>query len=638
VNLAVGDSQIVQWVNVSYAIFNKTTGAIVAGPIQGNAFWNGFGGPCQNDNSGDILPQWDKMAHRWVMSQNVFISGQYTSCFAISTTADATGSYYRFAFPQPGFPDYPKLGIMPDAYYQSQNNFGSNGNNYVGAYACAYERAKMLVGNSAAKQICFQTGTFDDSLLPADLDSASSPPPAGQPEVFLGSIDNGASFVNVYEYLFHVDFATPANSTFTGAGGTKPVSGVASFGLACGGFSACVQQPNPGETLDSLGDRLMYRLAYRHFNGDHQTWLVSHAVTAGTSVGERWYELRAAENSTNLSVYQQGTFAPDSSYRWMGSVAMDKSQNIALGYSVASSTVFPAINFTGREPGDPLGTMAGESLIVAGTGSQQSTSHRWGDYTSMVLDAQDDCTFWYTAEYYMTTASFGWSTRLASLKFPSCGGTPSPDFSISASPGSRSVVQGSNTTYTVTIGALNSYTGTVNLSASGLPSGASASFSPGSVNTSGNSTMTVTTLASTPTGSYPITITGTDSVTSSLTHSTQVTLNVTAPPDFTISASPGSRTVTQGNGTTYTATITALNGFTGSTVLTATGLPTGANASFSPTSVTGSGSSTMTVTTSERSIPSRPVNSMRLPASRNNPSFRLGNRFRASSVTSRQRY
>src|SRR5271157_5894543 len=417
VNLAVGDTQVLQWVNVSYAIFDKTTGAVIMGPILGNAFWSGFGGACQTSNSGDIIAQWDKVAHRWVATQNVF-SSPYMTCVAISTTPDATGTYYRFAYPQPGFPDYPKWGIWSDAYYQSQNNFGASGYSYVGAYACAYERAKMLVGDSTAKQICFQTGTFDDSLLPADLDSVGTPPPSGQQELFLGSIDNGVPYV--YQYLFHVDFTTTSKSTFTGVNGTMRIPGVNPFSLACGGNSACIPQQGVADRLDSLGDRLMYRLAYRNFSGDHQAWLVSHSVTAGSSVGERWYEFRAPENSTSLSVYQQGTFAPDSNYRWMGSIAMDSAQDIALGYSVSSSSVYPSISYTGRVATDALGTMETEASIVSGSGSQTGTSNRWGDYTSMALDAADDCTFWYTNQYYQVTASFGWSTRLTSFKFPGC--------------------------------------------------------------------------------------------------------------------------------------------------------------------------------------------------------------------------
>ncbi|MGB9072068.1 MAG: choice-of-anchor D domain-containing protein [Terriglobales bacterium] len=424
VNLAVGDTQVVQWVNVSYAVFDKTTGATLAGPIAGNALWSGFGGPCQTNNSGDPITLWDKIAHRWLMAQNVFSGPPYYTCIAISTTPDATGTWFRYQYAAGGssnqsvFPDYPKWGVWPDAYYQHNNGFG--GANSFQSEPCAFERAKLLTGDSSAKQICFAAPTtFDDSMLPADLDSASQLPPSGEPEVFVGSIDNGST-TSVYQYLFHVDFTTPTNSTFTGFGGTMPIT-VASFGLACGGFSACIPQKGIPDKLDSLGDRLMYRLAYRNFS-DHQTWLVSHSVTAGNSVGERWYEFHAPENSTTLSVYQQGTFAPDSNYRWMGSIAMDSNQDIGLGYSISSSTVFPSINFTGRTTSDTLGTMETEAQIVAGTGSQTDTSNRWGDYTSMAIDAADDCTFWYTNQYYMTTASFDWSTQLASFKFAGCGG------------------------------------------------------------------------------------------------------------------------------------------------------------------------------------------------------------------------
>jgi hypothetical protein len=601
VNLAVGDTQVLQWVNVSYAVFDKNTGAIIQGPILGNSLWSGFGGLCQSDNSGDIIAQWDKIAHRWVLTQNTFQSG-YMTCVAISTTPDATGSYYRFAFSQPGFPDYPKWGIWPDAYYQSQNNFGPSGALFVGAYACAYERAKMLVGDSTAKQICFQTGTFDDSLLPGDLDSAASLPPSGQAEVYVGSIDNGTP--NVYQYLFHVDFATPSNSTFTGDGGTMPIAGVAAFSLACGGSGACIPQPSPGENLDSLGDRLMYRLAYRNFSGNHQTWLVSHSVTAGSSVGERWYEFRAPENSTTLSVYQQGTFAPDSNFRWMGSIAMDQNQNILLGYSVSNSSIFPSISYTGRAPTDPLGTMQSEASIIAGAGSQINTSNRWGDYTSMAIDAADDCTMWYTNEYYMLTASFDWSTRLASLKFNGCGGPPTPDFSLTASPSSQTVVQGGSTSYTVTASPLNNFSGTVNLTVSGCPANTMCTLNPTSLTLppAGNSTLRVQTASTTPTGTYILTITGTSGT---LTHSTHVTLVVTSaqPPDFSISASPSSQSIRRGSSTTYTTTVTALNGFSGTVSLSVTGCPSSASCTFSPTSVTlppSPKNSTLTVSTGRK--------------------------------------
>lgn len=597
VNLAVGDTQVVQWVNVSYAVFSKTTGAIVAGPIAGNAFWSGFGGGCQTTNSGDPIIQWDKIAHRWLALQNVF-SSPYMTCIAVSTTSDATGSYYRFAYSQNGFPDYPKWGVWPDAYYQSQNNFGSSGSTYSGVHACAYERAKMLVGDSSAKQVCFQTGTFDDSLLPGDLDSAGTLPPSGQPEVFVGSIDNGSP--NVYKYLFHVDFTTPSNSTFTGGGGSMPIPGVASFSLGCGG-GTCIPQRGTTAQLGSLGDRLMYRLAYRNFSGNHQTWLVSHSVTAGTSVGERWYEFRAPETSTSLSVYQQGTFAPDSNYRWMGSIAMDSAQDIALGYSVSSSSLYPSISYTGRVATDALGTMETEASIVSGSGSQPDTSNRWGDYTSMAIDAADDCTFWYTDEYYIVTTSFDWSTRLASLKFPNCGSPPPPDFTISASPSSATIVQGQQGSSTITTTVSGGFNNAINLSASGVPTGTTVSFSPNPIAApgAGTSTMTINVGASTTPGTYPITVTGTGGTTQ---HSTTVTLTVTAASsgDFSISATPSSQSVRRGSAAHYTATVTALNGFSGTVNLSLTGCPPSSTCSFSPNPVgpTYPANSTLTVSTS----------------------------------------
>lgn len=425
-DLSVGDTQVVQWVNLQYAVFDKSTGDVISGPFQGNALWSGFGGPCEINNDGDIIALWDKMAHRWLMAQNVFAGPPYYTCVAISETADATGSFYRYQFPQGEvFPDYPKWGVWIDGYYQHNNGFG--GTNGFQSEPCAYERAKMLTGDPSALQICFAAPTtFDDSMLPADIDSASSLPPTGAPEVYLGSIDNTPPTGNViYEYLFHVDFANPSNSTFTGFGGTMPIQ-VAEFTLGCiqdnSGLLDCIPQEGQGSAnlLEGLGDRLMYRLAYRRF-GKVQGVLVSHNVnTTGGQVGERWYELGAPTTSTKLRVYQQSTYAPDSNYRWMGSLAMDKMGNVALGYSISSSSIYPAINFTGRLRTDPINTMETEAQLVAGTGAQTDTDERWGDYSNMAIDPSDDCTFWYTNEFYTATASFDWSTQLASLKFPNC--------------------------------------------------------------------------------------------------------------------------------------------------------------------------------------------------------------------------
>jgi hypothetical protein len=434
-NAAVGDTQVVQWVNTCYAVFNKSTGALIAGPFAGTNFWKGFGGGCETDNSGDIIIQWDKSNHRWLASQNDFgpgftHAGPYQTCIAVSQTADATGGYFRYAFPQPGLPDYPKWGLTRSVYYQTQNDFGNN-DGYQGVNVCAYDAKSMLKGSSKATQVCIlddSNGTlFDDSMLPADDDSDSGGPTKS--EVLLGSIDNFLpGDTHVYEYVFTVNFGNPAKSTLAGVNGSMPIS-VPAFNLAIcvsGGFLTTNCVPQPGTTtakLDTLGDRLMYRLA--HFNQRGvQHFLVTHSVNNTTAVAARWYEFRAhGLGTTSLSLYQSGETPDDGHYRWMGSVAMDQLGDIAIGYSrsSAASGDFPSIYYAGQTAGDLLGTTETEALIKQGTASQPDTGDRWGDYSSMALDGADSCTFWYTNEYYPASTRFLWATWLASLKFPGCG-------------------------------------------------------------------------------------------------------------------------------------------------------------------------------------------------------------------------
>lgn len=408
-NATVGATQVVEWVNLSFAVFDKSTGSLVSGPTAGNALWSGFGGQCEAHNDGDPIAQYDKAAGRWVLAQPVFES-PYAYCVAVSTTSDATGSYNRYEFSMPNFPDYPKLGVWPDAYYASFNIF--NGNTFSGARACAFDRSAMLAGSSAT-QICFQEGSSVASLLPSDLDGSTAPP-SGEPDFFLNF---GSNVLNLFK--FHSDFTTPSNSTFTG----PTVLSVAAFSEACGGGS-CVPQESTKQQLDSLGDRLMYRLAYRNF-GTFESLVVNHSVQVGSGghhrsgqTGVRWYEIRDPNGTP--TVFQEGTWAPDSNFRWMGSIAEDKAGDIALGYSVSSSQIHPAIRFAVRTPSDPLGSLEPETTIIDGTGSQLRNLNRWGDYSSMAIDPSDDCTFWYSNEYLMASGTFNWSTRLASFKISGC--------------------------------------------------------------------------------------------------------------------------------------------------------------------------------------------------------------------------
>ena len=408
---AAGATQYVQWVNSSFAIFNKSTGAAVYGPVAGKTLFTGFGGACEAQNDGDPVVMYDRLANRWVLMQfAVPTGGPYYQCVAVSKTSDATGAYDRYAFQYTGFNDYPKAGVWPDAYYVTYNIF--NGNTFGGAKVCAMDRVKMLAGDPTATQQCVQLGTSYGGLLPADLDGKTLPP-AGAPNYV---VNLGTSKLNLWK--FKIDWATPANSALTGPTAI-PVS---AFSAACAG-GTCIPQAGTNNQLDSLADRAMFRLAYRNF-GTYESLVVNHAVKVGTTkrstyTGTRWYELRNLSAATP-TVYQQSTYAPDSTSRWMGSVAMDKQGNMALGYSASSSTIKPALRYATRLAGDALNTLSNETTIIQGGGAQQSTLTRWGDYSSMSIDPVDDCTFWYTSEYLKADGTFNWSTRIHSFKLASC--------------------------------------------------------------------------------------------------------------------------------------------------------------------------------------------------------------------------
>jgi hypothetical protein len=268
----------------------------------------------------------------------------------------------------------------------------------------------------------------------------------------------------------------------------------------------------------------MYRLAYRNF-GDHESLVVDHAVTAGSSAGMRWYEIRNPGGTP--TVYQQATYAPDSGYRWMGSIAMDQSGDVAMGFSISSSSLHPGIHYTGRLAGDALNTMGqGEASVIDGAGSQTSQSlSRWGDYSAMTVDPADGCTFWYTNEYIPSNGAFNWKTRIGAFKFASCGSSGGNDFSISANPSSLSIAQGGSGTSTISTAVTSGSAGTVSLTASVSPSGPTASLNPTSVTAGNSSTLTVNVGSSVAPGSYTVTVTGTEGT---VQHSTTVAVTVTS--------------------------------------------------------------------------------------------------------------
>jgi hypothetical protein len=419
-NGAVGGNQFVQWVNVEYAVYDKTTGQRILGPSNGNTIWSGFGGPCEANNSGEPVVEFDKLAQRWVLAQPVLMSPYYY-CVAVSTSSDATATYNRYAFalqlPAGQVPDYPKLAVWPDAYYASFNIYqGSAGGTFLYPLAVAYDRTNMLAGSAARNPIAF-TGTASDfNPLPSDVDGTVAPA-SGEPNFYW---ELGADSTSVNEYQFHVDFVNPQNSTF-----------LFFRRLKTSRFIACTGNPpkwrgiaERGTTtkLNALDDRLMPRAAWHNVNGLEYSVLnhtvVLSQVPSGSITGIAWYQIQSP--ATNPQLIDQGVVpGPAMTSYWMGSIAMDKAGDIALGFSNSGPTIFPGIEYTGRVPTDPPGTMETPSVIVNGGGSQLNSS-LWGAYSSMSIDPSDDCTFWYTTEYEKTNGTGNWSTRIASFKFSSC--------------------------------------------------------------------------------------------------------------------------------------------------------------------------------------------------------------------------
>jgi hypothetical protein len=415
-----GPNHYVQAVNLSFAVWNKS-GTLLKGPVNMSSLWSAAGGVCSTTNDGDPIVQYDHLEDRWLLSQFAlpnFPYGAFYQCIAVSKTADPTGAYhlYTFKISNSKMNDYPKFGVWPDGYYMAVNQFKQGTLGWGGQGVVAFERAKMLTG-AAARMIYFDLYNTDANLggmLPSDLDGPA--PPAGTPNYFAVMDDDawGYSPDQLQIWKFTANWSNPRKSKFV-----KEVAlTTAAFDSdLCGYARNCIPQPG-GVAVDSLSDRLMYRLQFRYDAATSRYSLVSnHTVDVGDfadHAGIRWFELRKV-GAGAWTIHQQGTHAPDSDHRTVGSVAMDAAGNLVLGYSVMSTATYPSVRVTHRCAGDPLGTMRAETTLVTGSGVQSHSSGRWGDYSQMSLDPTDG-SFWYTQEYYKSGASAaGWSTYIGNF-------------------------------------------------------------------------------------------------------------------------------------------------------------------------------------------------------------------------------
>jgi hypothetical protein len=452
---------------------------VLYGPVETRNVFRGFGGPCDQRNNGDAVVRYDQLANRWLIVMPIFsripdqtddrpmphageparkslagIAGQpgpavrlyepppppppppprpdsqnaprdttrrrpaqptqgvYAMCYAISTGADPFGPYYRYEFIRPLFPDYPRPAVWPDGYYVPT----STGDEVIQKHACVVERAKMLVGGDAAEQcVVIDSVNF---LNNADVDGKAAPP-RGAPNVMMAA--GGMQLQKIMEdsvilaWSFHVDWSDPSK---TRVEGPKRVP-VAPYHYLCDGqLTNCVPQLGAERRLDAQGDKLMARLVYRRVGG-HEAIIAAHSVnTKAGGGGVRWYEFRI-DGHRQPTLYQQGTYAPDSAFRWMASPAIDARGNIGIGYSYGGPGGFAGQRFAARLAGDPLGRLTLREAVLATGEAAQTNTLRWEDYAQTAVDPSDDCTIWYVGDYFKQGATT-YSTRIGAYRLPGC--------------------------------------------------------------------------------------------------------------------------------------------------------------------------------------------------------------------------
>lgn len=469
-SLAVGPDHIVQIVNSRLAVFTKKgkrfkeTGRPLYGAVETRTLFTGFGGVCEARNNGDAVVRYDQLAKRWLVVMPIFsriapddakmrehlaapgqpsdpgpavappanppappeqgqrrgrrggprpTEGTFAMCYAISTTPDPLGPYYRYAFERTLFPDYPRPAVWPDGYYVPT----STGDDVIQKHACVVDRARMLEGKPATEQCKIIDGV--NFLNNADLDGERLPPP-GAPNIMMAA--GGTQLKEVFEdeailvWKFHVDWMDPSKTRLDG----PERIAVAPYHYLCDGqLSNCVPQPGTDRRLDAQGDKIMARLVYRNL-GDHESVVAVHSVNTGAGGGGvRWYEFRVGKDR-GVSLFQQGTYAPDGLYRWMASPAIDKAGNIGIGYSFGGTPHFAGQRFAGRRANDPKGQLTlREAVLVEGEAAQTNTL-RWEDYSQTAIDPSDDCTIWYVGDYLKKGAET-YSTRIGAFRLPGCG-------------------------------------------------------------------------------------------------------------------------------------------------------------------------------------------------------------------------
>jgi hypothetical protein len=438
----VGSSYYVQTVNTSIGIYNKSTGALVSATTFDAFFPSAVGSPCSADNNGDPIVLYDQYNQRWFILGFAWdpseTDGSHYS-IAASKTSNPTGQWWTYCFRADNtlMNDYPKCGVWHDGIYITANMFNFSSGSFQHSKIWAIKTPDVYTGAITSQNVT-DSGGFAYSILPANARGSAEPPSSAPNYMYaMDASEYGSGHSDaLYVWKYDVNWTTPANTTWTGPSSMS----TAAFGLVATG----VPQSGSSVNLDSLYGRLMYSAVYRKFTS-HESVYLTHLAETSSRRAMRWYEIRIS--SGNSSIYQQGTYSPDSTHRWMGSICADKNGSIALGYSASSSSMHPAIRYSGRLSTDTLGAMGqGEQTLIAGTGSQTSYD-RWGDYSMLTIDPDDDETFWYTTEY-LTSNGTNWKTRIGSFKITG-GGTPTGDLGDAVDNASLTFTNGGNADFSL---------------------------------------------------------------------------------------------------------------------------------------------------------------------------------------------
>ena len=609
---AIGLTRYVEMVNQLVGVYDRSNLALLSRLDLGS-----FVGAPGGITTSDPQIEWDAQANRWLYGAVGFDSAFANNylLFGWSKTADPsdlTGGWCRYGvWTGSNLQDYPKLGH--DANFVT---FGSNvfdgskpGFPFVTAniWAIAKPAASDSTCSSAVSAIYFADATHllrntsDGSLAstPVPANTTDAAPNVAAPNGYIVAAHDPSVAAQTMVMVWHI-----------APGPLLVADGDVSVGSS---YSVPPSVPQPGTSflLDSLDGRLTQAVAHWDPGAGAEAVWTQHTVAGSGRSMVRWYEFLP----TTMTIRQQGQLASATNFFWNAAISPSSAgSDAAIFYNRGSSSLLPVIGAQTRVSSTPLGQMdAGELLLGSSTDADQETGFsgncapnpcRWGDYSGATPDPVNAGVVWGSNQLTGPVFPFFNLAQWTTQNFAISTGTAAPagDFSLTATPSSQTVGAGNPAIYTVTVTPSGGFTGTVTFGASGLPTGATGSYNPASVTTSGSSTLTVTTASTTPMGSYPLTITG---VSGTLSHTTSVTLVVQAAPtaDFSLSATPSSQTVVQGGSTTYTVTVTPSGGFTGTVTFSASGLPTGAAGSFNPTSVTTSGSSTLAVTTATTTTP-----------------------------------